>query len=127
MDNFRTFVVAAMFGMVALGLMELVLSLFHSQLGLFGFGGLVGGSRNEFYDRMEPLAPAGMASLRSGDAVSRVINDCERIEPFYAHTIAPAIAAITTMGATRCHRRASCRSCPSRQRAAGPKRRWCSG
>lgn len=50
--------------------------------------------RNEFYDRMEPLAPAGTASLRSGDAVSRVMNDCERIEPFFAHTISPAITAV---------------------------------
>jgi ATP-binding cassette subfamily B protein len=50
--------------------------------------------RNEFFDRMEPLAPAGTASLRTGDAVSRVINDCERVEPFYAHTIAPLICAI---------------------------------
>lgn len=50
--------------------------------------------RNEFYDRIEPLAPAGTAKLRTGDAVSRVINDCERVEPFYAHTIAPAICAI---------------------------------
>ncbi len=50
--------------------------------------------RNEFYDRMEPLAPAGTGQLRSGDAVSRVISDCERIEPFYAHTIAPAITAL---------------------------------
>jgi len=50
--------------------------------------------RNEFYDRMEPLAPAGTMALRSGDAVSRVINDCERVEPFYAHTIAPAISAL---------------------------------
>jgi ATP-binding cassette subfamily C protein CydC len=49
--------------------------------------------RNEFYDKMEPLAPAGTATLRTGDAVSRVINDCERVEPFYAHTIAPAITA----------------------------------
>ncbi len=49
--------------------------------------------RNEFYDRMEPLAPAGTGQLRSGDAVSRVVNDCERIEPFYAHTIAPAMTA----------------------------------
>ncbi|HKZ73449.1 MAG TPA: thiol reductant ABC exporter subunit CydC [Steroidobacteraceae bacterium] len=47
-----------------------------------------------FYDRLEPRAPAGTAALRTGDAVSRVINDCERIEPFYAHTIAPAIAAV---------------------------------
>ena len=50
--------------------------------------------RNEFYDRIEPLAPAGTARLRSGDAVSRVINDCEQVEPFYAHTIAPAICAL---------------------------------
>ena len=39
-DKFRTFVIAAMFGMVALGLMELVLGLFGSQMGLFGFGPL---------------------------------------------------------------------------------------
>jgi thiol reductant ABC exporter CydC subunit len=50
--------------------------------------------RNEFYDKMEPQAPAGTTALRSGDAVSRVINDCERVEPFYAHTIAPAITAV---------------------------------
>jgi ABC-type multidrug transport system fused ATPase/permease subunit len=35
-----------------------------------------------------------MGTLRTGDAISRVINDCERVEPFYAHTIAPAICAI---------------------------------
>ena len=37
-NKFRTFVIAAMFGMIALSLMEVVLSLFSSQLGLFGFG-----------------------------------------------------------------------------------------
>ena len=49
--------------------------------------------RNDFYQRLEPLAPAGMSTLRTGDAISRVINDCERVEPFYAHTIAPAICS----------------------------------
>ncbi|GAA3540176.1 Bax inhibitor-1/YccA family protein [Nocardioides daeguensis] len=39
-QKFRTFVIAAMFGMVALSLMELVLGLFGSQMGLFGFGPL---------------------------------------------------------------------------------------
>ncbi|MDZ5623609.1 Bax inhibitor-1/YccA family protein [Nocardioides bizhenqiangii] len=39
-QRFRTFVIAAMFGMVALSMMELVLGLFGSELGLFGFGGL---------------------------------------------------------------------------------------
>jgi uncharacterized YccA/Bax inhibitor family protein len=38
--KFRKFVVAAVFGMIALSLMELVLSMFGSSFGLFGFGGL---------------------------------------------------------------------------------------
>jgi ATP-binding cassette, subfamily C, bacterial CydC len=50
--------------------------------------------RDKFYYAMLPLAPARTAKLQSGDAVSRVMTDCERVEPFYAHTIAPAIAAI---------------------------------
>jgi uncharacterized YccA/Bax inhibitor family protein len=36
-NKFRTFVVAAMFGMLALGLMEMVLSFFGNQVGFFGF------------------------------------------------------------------------------------------
>ncbi len=50
--------------------------------------------RDKFYYAMLPLAPAKTSKLQSGDAVSRVMTDCERIEPFYAHTIAPAIAAV---------------------------------
>jgi uncharacterized YccA/Bax inhibitor family protein len=37
-QRFRTMVTAAMFGMIALGLMEMVLALFGGGLGLFGFG-----------------------------------------------------------------------------------------
>jgi ATP-binding cassette subfamily B protein len=50
--------------------------------------------RDSFYYSMLPLAPAKTAKLQSGEAVSRVMTDCERIEPFYAHTIAPAVTAI---------------------------------
>ena len=50
--------------------------------------------RNVFYYAMLPLAPARTTKLQSGDAVSRVMSDCERIEPFYAHTIAPTVAAV---------------------------------
>ena len=39
-SKFRTFVIAAVFGMVGLSVLELVLGLFGAQLGLFGFGGL---------------------------------------------------------------------------------------
>lgn len=49
--------------------------------------------RDNFFFAMLPLAPARTSKLQSGDAVSRVVTDCERIEPFYAHTIAPAVSA----------------------------------
>jgi uncharacterized YccA/Bax inhibitor family protein len=39
-QKFRTFVIAAVFGMVGLSVLEMVLGLFHAQLGLFGFGGI---------------------------------------------------------------------------------------
>lgn len=39
-NKFRTFVVAAMFGMVALGLLEMVLGMFDNAIGFFGFGSL---------------------------------------------------------------------------------------
>ena len=39
-QKFRVFVVAAMFGMVGLGLLSLVLSIFNVDTGLFGFGTL---------------------------------------------------------------------------------------
>src|SRR3954463_4618497 len=38
--KFRTFVVAAVFGMIGLSLMELVLGLFGAELGLFGVSGV---------------------------------------------------------------------------------------
>lgn len=39
-DKFRKFVIAAVFGMIGLSLMELVLSMFNAQIGLFGVSGL---------------------------------------------------------------------------------------
>ena len=39
-QKFRTFVIAGMFGMVGLGLLSLVLSMFGISTGLFGFGAL---------------------------------------------------------------------------------------
>ncbi len=49
--------------------------------------------RDRFYRRIEPLAPAVLGE-RSGDVVSRAVSDVERIEVFYAHTIAPAATAV---------------------------------
>lgn len=55
---------------------------------------LLAGLRAETYRRIVPLAPAGLEDDRTGDLVSRVIGDIDRVEPFYAHTIAPLASAI---------------------------------
>jgi uncharacterized YccA/Bax inhibitor family protein len=39
-NKFRTFVIGAMFGMVALGLLEMLLSFFSADIGLFGMGAM---------------------------------------------------------------------------------------
>lgn len=51
--------------------------------------------RNDFYSKVEPLAPAGlMARDHSGDLLTRAMKDIGRIEVFYAHVIAPTISAL---------------------------------
>lgn len=55
---------------------------------------LLAGLRADIYRRIVPLAPAGLEDDRTGDLVNRVIGDIDRVEPFYAHTIAPLASAI---------------------------------
>ena len=76
------------------GLLVGITSYIESYTGHYVAFRILAAFRDKFYYAMLPLAPARTAKLQSGDAVSRVMTDCERIEPFYAHTIAPAIAAI---------------------------------
>ncbi|MDC4232754.1 thiol reductant ABC exporter subunit CydC [Actinomyces sp. B33] len=62
--------------------------------------------RGYFYDRLEPQAPAATEGADSGDLLNRVTKDIDRIEVFFAHTLAPGltavivpVAALTWMGA----------------------------
>lgn len=55
--------------------------------------------RNRVYAALEPLAPAALLEARGGDLVSRAVADVDRIEIFYAHTIAPVIAAVLVSAA----------------------------
>lgn len=55
---------------------------------------LLASFRSRLYQKVEPLAPAGLTGTHSGDVISRAIADVDRIEVFYAHTIAPALTAI---------------------------------
>ncbi|HUG31470.1 MAG TPA: ABC transporter ATP-binding protein [Acidimicrobiia bacterium] len=50
--------------------------------------------RNEVFRWLERLEPARLEDERSGDLVARVSGDIDRVEPFYAHTIAPLVAAV---------------------------------
>lgn len=50
--------------------------------------------RSYFYDRLEPQAPAAVQGRASGDLLARATKDIDRIETFFAHTIAPAVAAV---------------------------------
>ena len=54
--------------------------------------------RTTFYRHIAPLAPGGFSDLRSGDIAARFGSDVDRIEPFYAHTIAPVATAILVPG-----------------------------
>ncbi len=50
--------------------------------------------RVDAYRTLVPLAPAGLEDERTGDLVNRVIGDIDRVEPFYAHTLAPLASAV---------------------------------
>ncbi len=50
--------------------------------------------RVEFYKLIEPLAPARLVSLRSGDLLSRVIDDIESLQNLYLRAIAPPVVAL---------------------------------
>ncbi len=50
--------------------------------------------RTWFYERIEPLAPAGLQSFRSGDLLTRIRNDIDRLELFFLRLLAPAAVAL---------------------------------
>lgn len=50
--------------------------------------------RSQVFGWLERLEPAALQDERSGDLVARASGDIDRVEPFYAHTIAPVVAAV---------------------------------
>ncbi|MEZ5087242.1 MAG: ABC transporter ATP-binding protein [Tessaracoccus sp.] len=51
--------------------------------------------RVELYRALVPQAPMAMHKTTSGDLLMRATKDIDRIEVFFAHTVAPAITAAT--------------------------------
>ena len=60
---------------------------------------LLAALRVRFYQAIEPLAPARLADFRSGDLLSRVVNDIESLQNVYLRAIAPPLVAILIAGA----------------------------
>lgn len=50
--------------------------------------------RGQVFRWLQRLEPARLEDERTGDLVARVSGDIDRVEPFYAHTIAPLVAAV---------------------------------
>jgi ATP-binding cassette, subfamily C, bacterial CydCD len=53
-----------------------------------------------FYQALEPLAPARLASFRSGDLLARMMDDIESLENFYVRALAPPLVAVLVAGMT---------------------------
>ncbi|MDR1294105.1 MAG: hypothetical protein LBK59_03990, partial [Bifidobacteriaceae bacterium] len=47
-----------------------------------------------FYDALAPQAPAAVEGRSTGDLLARVTKDVDRVEVFFAHTLAPAVTAV---------------------------------
>jgi thiol reductant ABC exporter CydC subunit len=50
--------------------------------------------RVSFYRAVEPLAPAGLGSDRSGDLMARAVADIDTLDAFYVRGLAPPAAAL---------------------------------
>jgi len=46
-----------------------------------------------FFAAIEPLAPAGLATRRSGDLLARIVGDIDTLEDFYVRVIVPPVIA----------------------------------
>lgn len=86
--------------LVGIGLVSAVARYVEQLLGHWVAFRLLARLRVDFYEAIVPLAPAALAGERTGDLVARVTDDVDRIETFYAHTIAPAVAAAVVPAAT---------------------------
>jgi len=49
-----------------------------------------------FYDRIEPLAPAGLRGLHSGDLLARIVSDIETLDDFFVRGLSPIGVALGT-------------------------------
>jgi ATP-binding cassette, subfamily C, bacterial CydC len=59
---------------------------------------LLGEVRSWFYARLAPLAPAFLEGYRSGDLLSRLVDDVEELENLYLRAVSPVLIAAGVSG-----------------------------
>ena len=50
------------------------------------------------YDRLEPLAPAGLGGWRSGDLLARVTDDVDTLQDLYLRCLLPVVVTVAAAG-----------------------------
>lgn len=80
--------------LVVLAVTKALARYWEQYLGHYVAFGLLSSMRRNFFASVVPLAPAALADAQSGDLVDRVMGDVDRVEVFYAHTLAPALTAL---------------------------------
>lgn len=60
------------------------------------------GLRTQFFHHLAPQAPSVFLRRRTGDLLSRVTKDIDRIEVFFAHTLVPLATAVLLPVAAAC-------------------------
>ena len=53
-----------------------------------------------FYQAIEPLAPARLQTVHSGDLLSRLVADVETLQDFYVRVVGPPLVAVVVAAAT---------------------------
>ena len=54
----------------------------------------LGRIRSSFYERIEPLAPAGLQEFRRGDLTSRMVSDVDELQGLYLRGVGPTLVAV---------------------------------
>lgn len=52
--------------------------------------------RSRFYERIEPLAPAGLEGYRRGDLLNRMVADVDALQGLYLRGVGPPVIAVVT-------------------------------
>lgn len=78
--------------LVVLAVVKAISRYWEQYLGHYVAFGLLAAMRVDFFERVVPLFPGALSGSRRGDLVERVMSDVDRVEVFYAHTVAPVVS-----------------------------------